>query len=138
MNGSGIRLRKEDYSTHSLPDQGCADLYYASLRGGLAKTGRKWQPLHGDAHLGNVVIGDSGAIWMDLEADCLRPLEWDVVNLPASMWPQFGNLDLGLMRLFADVRSLCVALWCWAEFDRSDAAAEAAIYHLGELQRRFN
>jgi hypothetical protein len=30
-----------------------------------------------------------------------------------------------------------VATWCWAEFDRSAATKEAAIYHLGKLKRRF-
>ena len=111
---------------------------YATLREALNVPTATWQPLHGDAHLGNVLLADSGAIWMDLEAACLGPIEWDVVNLPVATWSQFNGIDTALTRLFADVRSLCVGVWCWAEFDRSAATAEAAIYHLGELKARFS
>jgi hypothetical protein len=88
--------------------------------------------------MGNVLISGSRAIWMDLESVCFGPFEWDVVNLPAATWPQFGALDPALMRLFANVRSLCVAVWCWAEFERSKATQEAAIHHLGQLKDRFS
>jgi Ser/Thr protein kinase RdoA (MazF antagonist) len=111
---------------------------YEMLRKDLSGIGGAWQPLHGDTHLGNVIITGSGAIWMDLEAACLGPLEWDIVNLPISTWSKFSAVDVGLMRLFADVRSLCVAVWCWAEFDRSAATAEAAIHHLGVLKDRLS
>lgn len=111
---------------------------YAMLRKDLSGIGGAWQPLHGDTHLGNVIITGAEAVWMDLEAACLGPLEWDIVNLPAATWSRFSAVDPGLMRLFADVRSLCLTVWCWAEFDRSAATAEAAIYHLGELKGRFS
>jgi hypothetical protein len=110
---------------------------YRNLRTELSDVKGAWQPLHGDTHLGNVIIGDAGAIWMDLEAVCMGPREWDVVNLPPGTWSEFGALDPGLLRLFADVRSLCVAVWCWAEFDRTPAAAEAAVHHLERLRSRF-
>jgi len=110
---------------------------YTSSRDQLSAVKGAWQPLHGDTHLGNVLIGDSGAIWMDLEAACIGPREWDVVNLPAATWSEFGALDAALLRLFAKVRLLCVAVWCWAEFERSAATAEAAIYHLERLKARF-
>lgn len=109
---------------------------YAALREDLRAVGGKWQPLHGDTHLGNVLIADCGAIWMDLEAACRGPREWDVVNLPVPTWSSFGALDAGLMRLFAEVRSLCLTVWCWAEFDRSAATTEAAIYYLEQLKAK--
>ena len=59
--------------------------------------------LHGDTHLGNVIIvgRDSGVIWMDLEAACIGPREWDVgVKLPAATWSEFGALDPALLSLF--------------------------------------
>lgn len=110
---------------------------YTSLRDALGRVKGTWQPLHGDTHLGNVLIAGSGAIWMDLEAACMGPREWDVVNLPAATWSEFGALDEALLRLFAEVRVLCVAVWCWAEFERSAATAEAAIYHLERLKAGF-
>jgi Phosphotransferase enzyme family len=108
---------------------------YRKLREQLNGVRSVWQPLHGDAHLGNVLINGSGAIWMDLESACSGPLEWDVVSLPMATWPAFNGIDADLMRLLAEVRSLCVAVWCWAEFDRSEAAAEAAVHHLGKLKQ---
>ena len=111
---------------------------YRALRERLNEIDVPWRPIHGDTHMGNVLVTDSGAIWMDLEAACIGPLEWDVVNLPASTWSRFDGLDAALMHVLADVRSLCVAVWCWAEFDRSAASAKAAIYHLGELKARFS
>lgn len=110
---------------------------YGRFRSELERIDAPWRPLHGDTHLGNVLITASRAVWMDLEAACMGPLEWDVVNLPTATWPEFGSLDPKLMRLFADVRRLCLAVWCWAEFDRSPASAEAAVHHLVELKRRF-
>lgn len=110
---------------------------YAALREKLDGVGGAWRPLHGDTHLGNVLVDSRGAIWMDLEAACLGPLEWDVVNLPAVTWTKFSGVDPVLLNLFADVRSLCVAVWCWAEFDRSAASSEAAITHLRGLKARF-
>jgi hypothetical protein len=111
---------------------------YESLRAELGGIGGAWQPLHGDPHLSNALITASGAVWMDLESVCVGPLEWDIGFLPVATWSEFTGIDSGLMRLFADVRSMCVATWCWAEFDRSAATAETAIYHLGELKTRFS
>jgi hypothetical protein len=118
-------------------DRAFLERVYWTLRPQLSSVAGTWQPLHGDTHIGNALIGKSGAVWMDLEATCIGPIEWDVVNLPAATWSEFSGIDAGLMRLFADVRSLCVAVWCWAEFHRNAATAEAAIYHLGELKPRF-
>jgi Ser/Thr protein kinase RdoA (MazF antagonist) len=111
---------------------------YAALRRDLNGVGGTWRPLHGDTHVGNVLVTGSGAIWMDLEAACVGPIEWDIVNLPIATWSEFAGIDLDLMRLFADVRSLCLAVWCWAEFDRSPETSEAAIHHLGNLKARFS
>jgi hypothetical protein len=108
------------------------------LRERLSDSAISWQPLHGDAHIGNAMIVDSDAIWLDLESVCLGPLEWDVGFLPQATWSEFRAIDTALVRLLADVRQCCVATWCWAEFDRSAAAREAAIRHLAELKSRFS
>jgi hypothetical protein len=119
-------------------DRAFLERLYRSLRRELDGVGGGWQRLHGDTHIGNARIIESGAIWMDLEAACVGPVEWDVVNLPVATWSEFPGIDRALMRLFTDIRSLCVAVWCWAEFDRSQDTAEAATYHLRELRNRFN
>ena len=39
------------------------------------------QPLHGDAHLGNVLNGPDGPLWNDWEDTCLGPVGWDAACL---------------------------------------------------------
>ena len=41
------------------------------------------QPLHGDAHLNNVLNGPDGPLWNDWEDTCLGPLGWDAACLIA-------------------------------------------------------
>jgi aminoglycoside phosphotransferase (APT) family kinase protein len=41
------------------------------------------QPLHGDAHLGNVLNGPAGPLWNDWEDTCLGPVHWDAACLLA-------------------------------------------------------
>ena len=40
------------------------------------------QPLHGEPHDGNLLATPSGPRWIDLEAACVGPLEWDLAFLP--------------------------------------------------------
>jgi Ser/Thr protein kinase RdoA (MazF antagonist) len=122
----------------ALSDRRFLQKLYETLSGDLSRLGGAWQPLHGDPHIENALICHSGAIWMDLESVCVGPLEWDIGFLPVATWSELAGLDIALMNLLADVRSLCVSVWCWAEFDRSPASASAAAYHLGELKARFN
>jgi hypothetical protein len=79
----------------------------------------------------------TGALWMDLEAVCTGPLEWDVVTLPSGSWSEFEGIDSDLMRILKDIRRACVIIWCWADFDRSTDVREAAAHHLGVLHARF-
>ena len=39
------------------------------------------QPIHGDAHLGNVIQTAAGPAWIDLEDVCIGPREWDLACL---------------------------------------------------------
>jgi len=42
------------------------------------------QPVHGDAHLGNVINTADGPLWTDWEDTCLAPRQWDLACLVAS------------------------------------------------------
>jgi thiamine kinase-like enzyme len=39
------------------------------------------QPVHGDAHLGNVLATARGAVWTDWEDAFVGPIEWDLASL---------------------------------------------------------
>lgn len=48
---------------------------YANLREELDRRELALRPLHGDAHLGNVLMNGAAARWVDLKAACTGPLE---------------------------------------------------------------
>jgi hypothetical protein len=109
---------------------------HADLRAGLAVDRGQFMPLHGDAHLGNVMMTPAGAIWADLETACQGPLEWELTSLPPAGRVAFGALDAPLFERLSQLRSLTVAVWCWADADRSPDIRAAAEYHLRRLRRR--
>ncbi len=94
-----------------------------------------WIALHGDTHLGNVMMTAGGAVWADLEAACRGPLEWDLCNKPPAFLAAFEGVDAALLDRLGALRRACVAVWCWADADRSADIREAAAYHTAQLRR---
>ena len=107
-----------------------------ALREQLGSFCFEFVPLHGGAHVGNVLIAARGAIWADLEAVCVGPLEWDLASLPPGARAVFADVDPALLDHLAELRSVTVATWCWADASRSEEMRSAAEYHLQRLRRR--
>jgi hypothetical protein len=108
------------------------------VRGGLRELPtdpRGWRALHGDTHLGNVMMTPAGAVWSDLEAICRGPREWDLCNKPAAFLAAFDDLDGALLEQFGVLRRACVAVWCWADAGRSAELRAAAEFHTAQLRR---
>lgn len=103
---------------------------YRRLRHEVEAAGGSWNPLHGDVHLGNLVLDERGPIWVDFEDACLGPREYDICGLPSNAWPLFGEADQTLVRICSDPKSVCAAAWCSADISRSAEVREAANYHL--------
>lgn len=101
-----------------------------------------WVALHGDTHLGNVMITPDGPIWADFEAVCRGPLEWDLLDRPEAFLAPFGKLDAELLGRLGALRRACVAVWCWADAERDPEFRAAAEHHTARLRneaaaRRF-
>jgi hypothetical protein len=94
-----------------------------------------WIALHGDTHLGNVMMTATGAVWSDLEAVCRGPLEWDLCDKPPAFLSAFDGVDARLLDELGALRRACVAVWCWADAGRSAGIREAAAYHTARLRR---
>ncbi len=92
--------------------------------------------IHGDPHLGNVLMTPEGPRWTDWESACVGPLEWDLSCLPEASRANFPAVNKDLLAVLRDLRSVCVAVWCWAEPDRAPEKREAAEYHLRRLRER--
>ena len=70
--------------TLSNPDAGLLREAAAQNRAAIADLGLPAQPVHGDAHLGNVINTPAGPLWTDWEDTCLAPTPWDLGCLLAS------------------------------------------------------
>jgi len=102
----------------------------------LDTTSLSARPLHGEVHLGNLLAGAEGLRWIDFEAACTGPLEWDLTGLPDAGVEVFDHVDSSLLALLREVRSCCVAAWCWRNPERAPELREAAELHLARLRRR--
>jgi hypothetical protein len=71
---------------------------------------------------------------MDFEDVCRGPREYDIAGLPFSAWSHFSDVDQTLASRFADLKSVCVAVWCGANISRSAEVREAAEYHLHRVR----
>ncbi|MCP9489248.1 MAG: aminoglycoside phosphotransferase family protein [Solirubrobacteraceae bacterium MAG38_C4-C5] len=107
---------------------------HAGLSAALSAHDLAARPLHGEPHSRNVLATPDGPCWIDFEAACLGPLEWDVACLGGESLRQFPHVDHDLLELMGRLRSLCVAVWCWMDPDRAPELREAAEHHLHRLR----
>ena len=107
---------------------------YEKLTARLARCPTRQVPIHGDAHLGNVLFAPDGPRWTDFESVCLGPREWDFGWVPdvAVLEP----IDRECFELLSLMRSLCASTWCWA-LPHLPGKLEAANYHLSYLRSRL-
>lgn len=123
---------------HVLPatDKHLLEAEFRRLRRLIEEIDGGWAALHGDSHLGNLLLDHDGSnpLWIDFEDTCLGPREYDIANLPAEAWPVFPDADPQLVAAFALLKSVCVVVWCLADLDRSPEMQEAADYHLSVVR----
>jgi hypothetical protein len=93
------------------------------------------RPLHGDPHLDvNVLRTAKGPVFIDFEASCVGPKEWDLSSLGEEVASFYPPIDSALLEVLSLTRSLCVATWCWMQPGRAPEVDEAAHFHLSRLR----
>jgi Ser/Thr protein kinase RdoA (MazF antagonist) len=69
------------------------------------------QPLHGDAHPGNIVATRDGLVWIDFEDVCRGPVEWDLATtMDAGVTVSHHDPDPVVLKCCTELRALQVAL----------------------------
>ena len=91
--------------------------------------------LHGEPHSENVIWTLSGPVFVDFEAVCSGPVEWDLGFLPEQAREAFPERDQALIASLREAISFCVAAWCWAQRGRAPEIDAAADFHLDVLRR---
>jgi len=108
---------------------------YETVRTVIGSASLSYQPLHGECHLRQAISTPSGVRWLDFEAACLGPKEWDLAALDEQGVNAYGTADPSLLALLRTARLFCIVTWCWTQPDRAPEVREAAEYHLAHLKR---
>ncbi|MFJ7216471.1 phosphotransferase enzyme family protein [Amycolatopsis sp. NPDC098790] len=74
------------------------------------------QPLHGDAHPGNLIATPAGPCWLDFEDTWHGPLAWDLGILARQGGPEHlaaypVSVDENALRFFTRLRELYAVVW---------------------------
>lgn len=83
------------------------------------------RPLHGDAHLGNVLWSPDGPLWSDLENVCTGPVEYDLAALtwrddPATpdVLAAYGRFAADVVEQVTPLLALFLAAWTLVVVER--------------------
>jgi aminoglycoside phosphotransferase (APT) family kinase protein len=107
---------------------------YERLRNELAGLRYPIRPVHGEAHLGNLLVTPDGLRWIDLENVSMGPLEWDLAFLPEGSAVVFPEADERLLTLLRTLNSGRVATWCFARWEFQELHWHGR-HHLEEVRR---
>jgi Phosphotransferase enzyme family len=102
-----------DLAAGVLRDADVARLHASAgrLRPFLEAPGGAVQPVHGDAHAGNLIATRDGLVWIDLEEVCRAPVEWDLATIldPGAV-AAYHRPDPAVLARCSELRALQVAL----------------------------
>jgi aminoglycoside phosphotransferase (APT) family kinase protein len=128
------RLRPSNLATAE--DLGVLRATHARLATRNLPAGR---PIHGDSHLGNVLLTPAGPLWSDLENACSGPVEWDLACMAYRDAPgtteaiaAYGEHDPALVEAATPFLALFLAAWTIVVTERSPTQA-----HIAEARRRI-
>jgi len=107
---------------------------HQTIRAEIGMASLDYQPLHGECHINQAISTASGVRWLDFEAVCLGPKEWDLAALDQEGVSAYGTADPSLLALLKTARLFCIVTWCWTQPDRASEVREAAEYHLAHLK----
>lgn len=78
-----------------------------TLRQSITERGAPEQLLHGEPHSGNVLITETGLLFIDFETCCRGPIELDLADVPEAVSDCYPGLDSDLL---VECRGLVLAM----------------------------
>jgi Ser/Thr protein kinase RdoA (MazF antagonist) len=92
---------------------------FTRLTDDLAPSDGRWQVLHGDAGLSNLLAADGQWVWLDFEDTCWGPVAWDLAATTASprldrsrILAAYGDpVDAAQLRTCEQLRRLHLTIW---------------------------
>jgi len=109
---------------------------FAALTDALASRDFSERPLHGEPHDGNYLLTQPGLRWIDFEAACRGPVEWDLAVLSSDVCAAFPDVDLELLELLRILNSARVATWCWSRYQLPEMRWHER-HHLSVVRRSW-
>ena len=91
--------------------------------------------IHGEPHGRNRLTTPKGVRWIDFEAACIGPVEWDLAIIPEAALATFPRPDETFMELLRTLHSARTAALCWARYD-VPALRWHAEFHLERVRSR--
>lgn len=105
VEDAGAILAGEPLPALAASDQTFLADLHTKLSATLTAAPLRLRPLHGEVHLGSVLAAAEGPRWIDFEAACTGPLEWDLTGLPNAALEAFPNS----MRVCLASSAMCAA-----------------------------
>jgi Ser/Thr protein kinase RdoA (MazF antagonist) len=121
----------------------------AASRSRVAGLDLSLQPVHGDAHHGNVLRGPAGPLWTDFENLCLGPRELDLACTEIraraqgrqpeddELFAGYGDFDRELVSQLVPVHALFLAAWTFELAERTPEVRPHAVERLGWARHGF-
>ena len=105
-----------------------------SGRRSIGDRGAAEQLLHGEPHPGNVLSTKDGLLFIDLEACCRGPVEFDLAHVPEEVGVRYPDADQELLRECRLLVLAMVAAWRWDSSDQLPNGQRAARELLSALR----
>jgi aminoglycoside phosphotransferase (APT) family kinase protein len=113
--------------TPALPDAD-RELLINALRGlrhAIADRAAPEQLVHGEPHLGNVLMTSNGPLFIDFETCCRGPVEFDLAHVPEAVSACYPGADQELLHDCRGLVLAMVAAWRWDARDQFPSGQRA-------------